>query len=283
MDNNSYRLGATGTVLNPDALVPPFVDLTKISGFDTPEIRSTERDHEGTDGGFLDADFEKMRTLVFEGQMISNGINTWTFLDQLKYEWAPGRGVQPLYFQLPGLDERLIFVKALGVRFDIDSLIRLGSCDVQFTCQAENPAFYTSTLLTLALPQGATLVGGISFNLGFNMDFGAPVSPAYANAYNGGNRDATALITIQGPVDNPRIYNDTTGNVLDFGLSLSATDSLVVDLYNRTVTLNGTASRRNTLKNPDWFLLKPGNNIIRYRADSSGNPDASISYRYAWR
>jgi hypothetical protein len=57
----------------------------------------------------------------------------------------------------------------------------------------------------------------------------------------------------------------------------------VIDLYNRTVRLNGTASRRNTLINPDWFMLSPGDNIIRYRADSSGNPDASISYRNAWR
>lgn len=283
MDNYSYRMGDTGTVLNPDALVVPFVDLTKISGLDTPELRTTERDHEGVDGGFLDAEFEKMRTIVLEGQVITNGVSTHTFLDQLKSEWSAGQGLQPFYFQHPGVEERVVFVKSLGMRYDLDTLIRLGSCDVQFMCQAENPAIYSSNLITLPLPQGATLVGGIGFNLGFNLDFGAPVSPAYANAYNGGNRPATAIITIPGPVDTPRIFNDTTGNVLEFGLSLSASDTLTIDLYGRTVRLNGTASRRNTLRNPDWFMLAKGDNIIRYRADSSGNPDASISYRYAWR
>lgn len=283
MDDYSYRLGDLGTVLNPNLVVPPFVDIIEVTGLDTPELRTTERDHEGNDGGFLDAEFEKMRTLTLEGQIITNGINTWPFIDQLKREWAAGQGELPFAFQHPGLEERVIFVKPLGVRFNVNTLIRVGSCDVQFMCQAENPAIYSNNLITLALPQGVSLVGGIGFNLGFNLDFGAPVSPAYANAYNGGNRPATAIITIPGPVDAPRIFNDTTGNVLEFGLSLSASDYLTIDLYSRTVYLNGTASRRNTLKNPDWFFLQPGDNIIRYRADSSGNPNASISYRYAWR
>lgn len=283
MDNFSYRLGASGTVLNPNAPTAPFVDIIKISGLDTPELRTSERDHEGVDGGFLDAEFEKMRTIVLEGQVITNGVGTQTFLDQLKYEWAVGRGIQPFYFQHPEVNERLVYVKGLGVRYDIDELIRVGSCDVQFMCQAENPSIFDSSPVTVAISQGATLLTGFGFPLGFPFGYGAPVSPAFTNAFNGGNRPATATITIPGPVTNPRIFNDTTGDVLDFTLVLSGTDVLTIDLYNRTVTLNGTASRRSALNDPNWFMLEVGDNILRYRADTTSNPDAMITYRNAWR
>lgn len=283
MEDFSYRLGLTGTVLNPSSSATPFVDITKISGLDTPDLRTTERDHEGVDGGFLDAEFEKMRTIVLEGQLITNGVGTEAFLDGLKYEWAVGRGVRGFYFQHPGVAERVVYVKALGVRYDVNELRRVGSCDVQFTCQAENPSIFDSSTITLSIPQGLTVTTGFGFPLGFPFGFGAPVSPAAVNALNSGNRPATAVITIPGPVDSPRIYNDTTGDVLSFGLSLAAGDSLVIDLYNRTVKLNGTASRRNTLADPNWFLLQVGDNIIRYRADSTGNPNASITYSNAWR
>jgi len=276
-------MGASGTVLNPDSPATPFVDITEVQGLDTPEIRSSERDHEGVDGGFLDAEFEKMRVITLTGQVITNGVGTETFLDQLKYEWSVGQGIVPFYFQHPDIAERLMFVKPLGVRYDVNELRRLGSADIQFMCQAENPSIFDSDLLTLAIPQGATLISGRAYSKGFPFGYGAPVSPAFVNAYNAGNRAADATFTIVGPVDVPRIFNDTTGNVLQFNLSLTASDTLSINLYNRTVILNGTASRRSALDAPDWFMLQRGDNIIRYRADSTGNPDASVSYRNAWR
>jgi hypothetical protein len=283
VDNFSYRLGETGTVLNPDSPAPPFVDIVKVQGLDSAELRTTERDHEGVDGGFLDAEFEKMRTIVLEGQIITNHVGTEAFLDTLKGEWCARRTVVPFYFQHPDIPERLVFVKPLGVRYDIGELRRVGSVDVQFMCQAEDPRIYDSNLITLPINQGLTIMTGFGFPLGFPFGYGAPVDPTTTNAINEGNRSTGAIITIPGPVTNPRIISTTSNAELHFIIELGASDYLEIDLYNRTVRLNGTASRRGTLLDPDWFMLEPGDNFLQYRADTVGNPPASISYRNAWR
>jgi hypothetical protein len=287
MDAFSYKLGDTGTVLNPnDTSVLPFVDITKVSGLDSPEFRTTERDHEGTDGGFLDAEFEKMRTLTLEGQVIGGSDAVEALLDQLKANWAPRRTSIPFYYSHPGASDRVIFVKPLGVRFDYDTLRRIGSCDVQFMCQAEDPRIYDAVLQTLNLAQGAAITTGIAFSLDLaapGFSFGAAADPNQTNVYNGGNRPSPAVITIPGPVTNPIIYNDTTSNVLQFQIDVAGGDSLVIDLAYRTVKLNGSVSRRATLLAPDWFLLQPGDNFLRYRANTVGGTAATVAFRNAWR
>lgn len=283
MDTFSYKLGDTGTILNPNDQTLPFVDITKVSGLDTPELRSTERDHEGVDGGFLDAEFEKMRTLVFEGSVIGNVDTLEVFLDTLKGNWAPRRLAIPLYFAHPGVAERVVFVKPLGCKYDVDAARRYGTADIQFMCQAEDPRIYDSALQTQNIAQGVPITTGFAFDLGFNFGFGAPVSPEGTNVTNYGNRPTPAVITIPGPVTNPRIFNDTYSNELQFEIDVAASDYLVIDLGYRTVKLNGSVSRRSALLEPDWFLLEAGDNFLRYRASTGGAAPATIAYRNAWR
>lgn len=284
MDPFSYQLGDTGTILNPlDTSTLPFVDITKVSGLDSPEFRTTERDHEGTDGGFLDAEFEKMRTIVLEGQIIGNVTTMETFIDTLKGEWAPRRTSIPFNFAHPGVNQRTVFVKPLGVRFDLEALRGTGQVDVQFMCQAEDPRIYDSALQTVNVAAGVPITNGISFNLGFNFGFGAPASPDGSIVTNGGNRPAPALITLTGPVTDPVIYNDTTSSTLSFSIAVASGDYLVIDLGNRTIKLNGSVSRRGALLEPDWFLLEPGDNFMRYRATAGGATPASVAFRNAWR
>lgn len=283
MDSFSYQLDDNGIVLNPTSQVTPFVDITTIQGIDSPEFRSTERDHEGADGGFLDAEFEKMRTIILEGQVIGGDDSVESLLDQLKANWSPRRSTIPFYYSHPGAGDRVVFVKPLGVKFDYTTLRRIGSCDVQFTCEAEDPIIYDAALQTFNLGQGLAITNGFGFSLGFSFGFGSSVDPNQSNVFNGGNRPAPAIITIPGPVSDPVIFNDTTGNTLSFDIDVSASDTLVINLFYRTVKLNGTASRRSTLLEPDWFLLAPGDNFLRYRASTAGGPAATVSFRNAWR
>jgi hypothetical protein len=282
VDNYSYRMGTAGTVLNPASLTQPFVDITDVRGLDSAELRTTERDHEGTDGGFLDADFEKMRTIILEGQLIATVDTVEPFLDTLKGEWGPG-GIKEFYFQHPGVSERLLYVKALGVKYDITTLRNLGCCDVQFMCQAEDPRVYSSTLVSANIGMGVAITTGIGFPLGFPFGFGAPVSPESTTVNVGGNRSTPPTFTITGPVTNPVIYNDTTGDVMAFEIEVASGQTLVIDTYYRTVKLNGTLSRRSALLTPSWFNLSPGLNTLRYRATTSGGADAVVTYRDAWR
>jgi hypothetical protein len=284
VDAFSYRLGDTGVVLNPnDTSVLPFVDITKVSGLDTPELRSTERDHEGVDGGFLDAEFEKMRTIVLEGQVIGHVDFLETYLDTLKGNWAARRASIPFYFAHPGVAERLVYVKPLGCRYDVDAARRLGTADIQFLCQAEDPRIYDSALQTVQVSQGLPITTGTSYSLGYPFGFGAVVSPEGSTVINGGNRPTPAIITLTGPVTNPVIYNDTYGNEMAFEIVVASGETLVIDLGYRTVKLNGSVSRRSALIEPDWFMLEPGENFLRYRASTGGAAPATVAFRNAWR
>lgn len=118
---------------------------------------------------------------------------------------------------------------------------------------------------------------------GFNLDFGGGQVPTGGVVVNAGNRPTPAVFTIAGPIDNPIIANDTLSKTLAFQISLSASETLVIDTINKTVLLNGVTNRRSTLIAPTWFLLAPGGNFIRFGGSSAGAPTLTVQYRSAWR
>jgi hypothetical protein len=86
-------------------------------------------------------------------------------------------------------------------------------------------------------------------------------------------------------VDNPTIENLTSGLHLTFNpLSLTSSDILTVDLDVRTVSINGTASRRASLtSDSQWWEIAPGTATIRYRANTTQvGSQLALSFASAW-
>lgn len=281
----TFMLNSDGVVLN-DSSALPFVDIDSVKGLNSSPFRTTSRDHEGDDGGYMDAEFERGRDIILGGTIYADTSTIEIFLDTLKENWAPSRTLIPLYFKAPGVNERFLFVKPLGVTYDWTTARRLGICDVQFGAFAEDPRIYDNSLISSTIHLGATVLSGFSFSLAFSFSFGG-VSTTTDQAFLAvaGNRPTPPIFTITGPVADPRILNDTTGSEMIFsGITLAGGETLVVDAKSKTVRLNGTTNRRNTLQAPTWFYLQPGNNTIRFRAASS-DPSATLKteYRPAWR
>lgn len=281
----SFQLNDNGVILNDDifSVGAPFVDINVVKGLDNAPYRETKRDHEGVDGGFLDAEFETGRDISLEGVVYSNGQPLETYLDQLKGNFAPVQNPIPFYYITETGLARMLFVKPRGVRYDWDMSRRIGITPIIFSMYAEDPRIYEQNLNTVIIPLNSLVSTGFSFPLTFNLSFGgvtAGIDGRYLN--NIGNRPTPAVITITGPTDTPIIINDLTGDTLQFNISLSSTDTLDIDLANHTVRLNGFTNRRNTLQIPNWFLLGPGNSYVRFRA-SSGSGSATVKFRSAWR
>lgn len=272
----------TGVVLNDDSTSIPFVDITRVSGLDSAPYRETLRDHEGVDGGFIDAEFEKGREIILEGIAYCDSSNVEPYFDTLKANYAPVTSLISFHMKIPGVSERVVFVKPRGVRYDIDQARRIGATNVQFLMYAEDPRIYDNSLQSVNIPFGGVTSVGFGFNFGFNLDFGGSVSPSGLFVTNNGNRPTPAIMTITGPMINPLIINDTLSASLSFSIVLANTDTLVIDLANRTVTLNGSGNRRGTLINPTWFLLASGANFIRF-GGLSGSGSLNVSFRSAWR
>ncbi len=278
----TFKLGDTGIVLNDDAASLPFVDIDRVSGLDSTPFRETIRDHEGVDGGFIDAEFETGREIFLEGTAYCVTGLEEMYMDSLKFNYAPVTTPIPFYLKAPAVDERVIFVKSRGVSYNWDTLRRIGMTRIQFKMFAEDPRLYDNFLQQSVIPFGGEVATGMGFNFGFNFGFGVTVLPNGLTVTNVGNRPTPAVLTIVGPVVTPRIINDTLSRTLEFAITLSALDTLVVDLGNRTVTLNGNVNRRNTMTISQWFLLAPGNTFLRF-GGASGTGTMTVTFRNAWR
>src|SRR5687767_1136786 len=279
----TFRLGDSGVILNTDSTAIPFVDIQKVAGLDSAPYRETQRDHEGTDGGFLDAEFERARPILLTGEVYADSSTMETYLDSLKADYAPSTTLVPFYLKAPGVPERVVFVKPQGCRYDWDQLRRIGKAGIQFKMLAEDPRVYTATLISVDVPFSAGASTGFGFNLGFNFGFGGSSGTDGTFVTNSGNRPTPVVFTITGPCTTPTIRDDTYGHSLTFDIILAATETLVIDTQYKTVKLNGTLNRRNTLVDPDWFFLEPGLTFIRYNAVSGAGSTMNISFRSAWR
>lgn len=276
----TFQLNA-GVMLNDFAT--SFVDITKVSGLDNAPFRETIRDHEGADGGFIDAEFEKGRDILLDGTVYSTTTLIEAYLDSLKANYAPVTSPVPFVFKAPGVGERLIYVKPRGVNYDWDTARRIGCTPIQLKMFAEDPRIYDSTLSSAVISYGGDAGLGIGFNLGFNLNFGGGATPGGTTVNNAGNRNAPVTYTITGPITNPVITNQTTSQVAGFTIVLAGTDTLTINTRDRTVYLNGNINRRNTMTTVAWPDLIPGNNFIGFGGQTGTGSTLTVTFRSAWR
>jgi hypothetical protein len=278
-----------GVVLNTDVTPDePFVDITKVSGLDNAPFRTTEREREGMDGGFVDAEFETVRTIVLEGTVYagSDFDKLEPYMDSLKTNYAPRRHPEPFYFEIPGIFKRLAFAKSYGVKYDIDQARRIGSSPIQIQLIAEDPAIYSSGVINLETTL-AVATTGRGYNRSFDYGYGPPIAGGRITITNAGNRPTGGVLTIRGPIEDPEIVHDISGNHLAFDITLHEEQYLDIDLRNRTVLLNGSANRRGSMMaSSQWFLLDPGPNSLRFQGSKiaeSPIPVLEITTRSAYR
>lgn len=162
LNDYEFKLNDNGVILNGDGSIP-FVDIKKVVGLDSAPYRETVRDHEGTDGGFFDAEFEKGREVILEGSIFTDSSSVEPYLDSLKENFEPVLSPVPFYFKSTGVDERVIFVKSRGVRFDWEMARRIGITYAQFLMYAEDPRIYDNEILSVAIPFGGPATTGFEF------------------------------------------------------------------------------------------------------------------------
>lgn len=280
----SFQYQDTGVLLNSDfSGILPFVDITKVSGLDAAPIRLEQQDREGFDGGYVDAQYETTRTVVIEGFIYAITGQEESYLDTLKQNYAPQITSQPLYFFTQSGGQRVVFGKSQGLRYDWDQGRRNAVIPFQVTILCEDPRIYSSSLQTAIINPASLSVSGRGYNRSYPMSYGGSGSSPSASINNTGNRPTPGLLTIAGPGTNPRVTSDNEGKTLRVQISLAGGDVLVLDLAERTVTLNGSTNRRNLLTaDSRWWLIQPGINSIRYAADDITS-QLTVSFRPAYR
>lgn len=261
------------------------LDLIQADGFDMPELRTGDvvrpRDH----GMLAGDDFLSGRTINMDLAVVGS---TAAVLDTklatlatMGYPLGADEVELPLVFQLPGQSKRRVNARLRRRSYPIDISILAGHMSkVTLQFFATDPRIYDNTLTTLSISLPVTS-GGLGWPVGWPLGWSSSTSGG-ATFNNIGTFETRPIVTFTGPLTSPNIQNVTTGQQWSSIFDLQSGDQLVVDFAQRTVLLNGTASRYSYVTAASsWWTLIPGNNVLMIGA-AAGSGSATVTARSAW-
>lgn len=233
-----------------------------------PGIRNQDDNRGYADGMFSGRDFLAGRTIsIIFNTFATPGFSAQDNYNTIQRALLPQtQGTTPLYFALSdNTVEQVIYARVRALQTTIDPNYTYGyiTSQVQFFCP--DPSYYSSNTQTATLLYSPPT--GRIYNRTYNLVYGGGSATITTSVENSGWGQTYPLITLYGPIDNPVLGNETEDAQLNFNVSMSDTDVLVVDLYNKLITLNGNPAR-NLLTSGTWFSAQPGNNLFFLTGDA---------------
>lgn len=270
----SYIFGGANSVTQID----------EVDGLESlPEIRNQDDNRGYNDGMFTGRDFLGGRQIIITMKTFGgNGNSAQQNFRLLQDAMLPQQqGTTPLYFQLSATDGlKVINARVRARQTLIDPDYTYGYIRSQYTLFAPDPRYYSSPSVTTSLLPSVAL--GRTYNRTYDLVYGG--GSAGATIVNDGTVTTYPIISISGPITDPTIANQSTGQYITVNTVLSVTDVLIIDLYEKTITLNGSAARNLLAGNSQWFGCDPGNTVISFTGSGTiiGTTVASITYRSAF-
>ena len=261
--------------------------ITQINGIvGLPDISSGARRRLLRNGMQPADDFLLSRTITLSLELYGADDTTLnTNVQAFLLAFRPGESEAALVLQIPGIangNKFLLWCRPRN-RFapvGMEWYHRVPLVDVELV--ATDPRLYAATESSTGstLP---TAAGGMQFNEVPNITFGAAASGGSDQLTNAGTFKTSPVLKIVGPITDPIVTNTTTDKIFAWQGTVAAGTFLLVDMNNRTVLLNGTASRYNGLTASSQFWdLEPGVNDITFRAAAFTAATLTTTWRSAW-
>lgn len=146
---------------------------------------------------------------------------------------------------------------------------------------APDPRKY-GTVLHIASATQASAAAGLAPPLTppFTLPAGAP--PMATAVTNAGSYETRPTVTITGPITAPAVVNQTTGAAVSFsGMTLAASDQLVVDLNAKQSYLNGTF-RTADISSSWWSLPQNTTTTVQVTGTGATGSTMTVAWRDAW-
>jgi hypothetical protein len=270
----SYIFGGANSVTQID----------EVDGLESlPEIRNQDDNRGYNDGMFSGRDFLGGRQIIVTMKTFAGeGNNAQQNFRLLQDAMLPQQqGTTPLYFQLATTDsQKVINARVRARQTLIDPDYTYGYIRSQYTLFAPDPRYYSDPSVTTSLLPSVAL--GRTYDRTYDLVYGG--GSAGATIVNDGTVTTYPVVTISGPITDPTIANQSTGQYITVNTTLSASDVLVIDLYEKTITRNGSAARNLLAGNSQWFGCDPGNTVISFTGSGTiiGTTVASITYASAF-
>jgi len=273
---NGFIFGGTGS---------PY-QVTKVDGLEAlPNIRNQDDSRGYADGMFSGNDFLSGRTITISILTLpGNGNTAHKNFDLLQGALLPQRsGTTPLQFQLSaagGLQRRKLEVR--GNITTVDPEYTYGYIKSVYTFFCPDPRYYDDTLQSATLAVGNPL--GRQYNRTYNLSYGGGSSTLTTTVTNAGWATTYPIITLNGPITNPTLGNSTQSAYITISGTYANTDTLIIDLDQKLVTLNGNPARNLISGGSNWFSAPPGNNSFFLAGTGTliGTTAATITWRNAY-
>lgn len=246
-----------------------------------PAIRNQDDNRGYADGMFSGNDFLSGRTISIILNIFGSGATSAqeNFNTFQRYILPQRSGTTNLYFKLPDspVSEQFVKARVRGLQSTIDPNYTYGYIVAQVTFFCPDPNIYNSNTQTAVFIYSVDQ--GRAYDRTYDLDYGGGTSYKTTTVNNIGWATTYPLIDLKGPIINPELGNLTENKQLNFTTTLISTDHLIVDLYNKLVTLNGQPAR-NLLTSGEWFDAQPGNNT--FTVDGTGTAANDTSVTITW-
>lgn len=249
---------------------------------------------QGNDGVFLAGQVRRAATQVFDGY-IGDGTTTREKVEEYRreflaffrknhyytvvYVFSNGTAIQRrrgFIVDAPEVEELYqIFPEYhIGINFE----------DVNYYSYTENDkgeeTFSKSAIIQLTT--GATSGGLVWDDKGVTWD---TIGAIWEDGQGGG---PTTLIvdsidvvypiwTVKGPAENPKLSILNTGTTLAYNDNVAEGQTLVIDMFNQTASLNGTSVIGNV--SGDWVIFNPGLNRVTYTTENHSAQASMIEWQ----
>lgn len=242
-----------------------------VSGLEKPPIRSSGGSFAGADGGYTSGQNYDVRAITIPGAYLGTDVDDAVTLRKA-LNALPIRTLITVVITLPNgeqyttagyvYDLKNILINATRGRFQLlltcpdPFLYALGAGDDGWISQAfyksGGGGYPTAYTLPVAWSPGHTLTT-------VNNDSGIYYLPQ---------------LILNGQFTNPKIINQTTNAVFQLDVTTAPGQEIVIDMLNRTVTLDGGSITSYKTDESSWWALYPGNNVIVLQTDSGGDDEA---------
>lgn len=263
----------------------PF-QIIDVDGLESlPELRVQDDNQGYNDGMFSGRDFLSGRTLTFTiNTFAGNGNTAHQNFNLLQAALLPQQsGTTTLNFLLSPTDSQMVLnARVRSRRTLVDPEYTFGYIRSQITMFAPDPRYYSTPSTTASMSPSPAL--GRTYNRTYNLTYGGGSIATSTAINNTGTVTTYPTITITGPVTNPTIGNITTGQYMTVNYNLTNSDTLVIDLKQRLVTLNGNSARNLVAGNSQWFGAAPGTSNFYFTGTNTlvGTTTATVTYASAF-
>lgn len=273
------------------------IEAKQVTGLvDLPNLRTFAVERDGRQGVFAASWFANTRIVQMLVDVTATPTQSVAQQSQTLYG-ALGNltAPAPLVWKIPGWQQQQIYCRPTKVQIPMDVAFDKGIGTFALEFVAEDPRIYGVGAFTTGAPSdvgyqyqhqasiGTLVTGGLTFPITFPITFGAS-SGGTAVAANGGTHAANPVISIAGPVTNPSIVNQTTGQTMTFTGTVNTNQALLIDVRSRQVwlaTMNPSTSTTTyasatylLASGTTWLTLQPGNNTLALFP--AGAPGATV-------